>query len=236
MMENMLDTHVKFHSVNGKRLILIIEDELINREILGNILKDDYEIIYAADGKEALDALHEHQDTLSLVLLDLILPDMNGMDILKMIKNDSQMARLPVIVMTADKEAEVESLSIGATDFIPKPYPAPKVIIARVLRTIELSEDRDIIRWTERDPLTGLYNREFFYRYAEQYDMYHKDMSMDALVINVNHFHIINERYGKAYGDEVLKRIGEKVREIVRDAGGIVCRREADTFLVYFPA
>lgn len=71
-------------------------------------------------------------------------------------KEDSLLNRLPVIVMTADSEAEVESLTLGAIDFIPKPYPQQKVILARILRTIELSEDRDILRWTERDHVTGL--------------------------------------------------------------------------------
>ena len=179
--------------------------------------------------------MEKRADQLSLILLDLILPDMHGLDILRTLKAEPRCAAIPVIIMTSDKDSEVESLTIGASDFIPKPYPMPKVVQARILRTIELSEDRDIIRSTEWDSLTGLYNRDYFYRYAEQFDLHHKDMSMDAIVVDVNHFHMINERYGKAYGDEVLKRIGEKVRDIVKDSGGIVCRREADTFLVYCP-
>ena len=58
---------------------------------------------------------------------------------------------------------------------------------------------------------------------------------MDAIILDVNHFHLINERYGKAYGDDVLRRISEKVRNMVRDSGGIVCRRDSDTFMVYCP-
>ena len=230
-----MDTHLKFHSSNGKRLILVVEDEQINREILALILQEDYELLFAADGAEALDGIRAHFDTLSLVLLDLNLPDMNGMDILRQVKENAQLSRIPVIVLTSDRESEVESLSVGASDFIPKPYPQPKVILARIRRTIELSEGRDIIRWTERDHLTGLYNREYFYRYAEQYDMFHKDQATDAFVIDVNHFHLINERYGKSFGDRLLRQIGEKVRQIVAKSGGIVCRREADTFLVYCP-
>ncbi|MBQ8972324.1 MAG: EAL domain-containing protein, partial [Clostridia bacterium] len=231
----MLDSHVKFHSANGKRLVLIVDDEAINREMLSFVLNDQYELIYAENGEQALALVNTHFDTLSLVLLDLNLPDIHGLDILRTIKADPHLSHLPVIVLTSDKEAEVESLTIGASDFIPKPYPMPKVVLARVLRSIELSEDRDIIRSTERDHLTGLYNREYFYRYAEQFDMHHKDMSMDAIVVDVNHFLIINERYGRDYADGVLRRIGERVREIVKDSGGIVCRREADTFLVYCP-
>ncbi len=231
----MPERHLTFHSSNGKRRVLVVEDETINQQILSLILSDTYEVVLAGTGEEALEDVAENYEVLSLVLLDLNLPDMHGLEVLRRLKADGRYARLPVIVMTADKEAEVESLSLGAIDFIPKPYPQPKVVLARVLRTIELSEDRDIIRWTERDQLTGLYNREYFYRYAGQYDVYHKDMATDAIVIDINHFHMINERYGKAYSDELLKRVGERIRGAVQAEGGIVCRREADTFLVYCP-
>ena len=231
----MPERNLKFHSSNGKRRILVVEDERINQELLRLILEETYDLVMAGTGAEALAEVREHYDILSLILLDLNLPDMHGLDVLRQLKADGRYSRLPVIVMTADKEAEVESLSLGAIDFIPKPYPQPKVVHARVLRTIERSEDRDIIRWTERDQLTGLYNREYFYRYAGQFDVYHKELPTDAIVIDINHFHVINDRYGKAYGDELLKRVGERIRDMVQDEGGIVCRREADTFLVYCP-
>ena len=231
----MLKSHEKFHSVNGKRRILIVDDEIINREILSACLQSDYEVLCAADGAEALEKIRDNRETLSLVLLDLLMPVLSGIEVLKAVRTEPDLARIPIIVLTADQEAEVECLKLGASDFIPKPYPAVDVILARVLRTIELSEDRDIIQSTERDPLTGLYNKEYFYRYAEQYDQFHRETPMDAIVLDINHFHMINERYGKAYGDEVLRRIGQKVREMIADEGGIVCRREADTFMVYCP-
>ena len=227
--------HLKFFEVNGKRLILIVDDELINREILGNILAQNYELLYAEDGEQAIRLLEEYRGLISLVLLDLLMPGVNGMEVLRHIRNTTELSHIPVIVMTSEVSAEVESLRAGAIDFIPKPFNQPEVITARVRRTIELSEDRQIINSTERDSLTGLYNREYFYRYAEQYDQHHLDVPMDAIVVDVNHFHMINERYGKAYGDQVLRRIGEKVREMVRDSGGIVCRREGDTFMAYCP-
>ncbi len=231
----MLKSHEKFYSANGKRMILIADDEALNRELLGAILEDEYEIIYASDGEEALSLLRTYSGELSLVLLDLLMPRMGGMDVLRRIKGDAELQRVPVIVVTSDEQSEIECLGLGAIDFISKPYPQTGVVRARVRRTIELSEDRQIINSTERDPLTGLYNREFFYQYAELFDQHHRNVDMDAIVVDVNHFRIINERYGKVYADGVLRRIGEKVREMVRDTGGIVCRREADTFMVYCP-
>ncbi len=231
----MLKSHEKFHSSNGKRRILVADDEFINREILGQMLGGDYEVLFACNGDEALELMRQNKDTISLVLLDILMPGMSGLQVLEAAKGDESLSRIPIIVVTAEKETEIESLKLGASDFIPKPYPDIGVIQARVLRSIELSEDRDIIQSTERDDLTGLYNREYFFRYAEQYDQYHEDLPMDAILVDVNHFHMINERYGRAYGDEVLRRIGEQVKSIVSDSDGIVCRREADSFMVYCP-
>ena len=231
----MLKNHEKFHSANGKRTILVADDEQINRAILGAILENDFEVLYAENGKEALEILEENREIISVVLLDLMMPVMSGMDLLRHLKEEPELQRIPVIVLTSDQTAEIECLSLGAIDFISKPYPQAGVILARVTRIIELSEDQQIIHSTERDPLTGLYNREYFYRYAEQFDQFHKEMDMDAIVLDVNHFHMINERYGKHCGDDVLRRVGESVRNVVRESGGIVCRRSGDTFMVYCP-
>ena len=231
----MPQNHAKFHSANGRRLLLVADDEQINRELLGLYLQADYDIVFASDGAEALEAVRANKDSLSLVLLDILMPVMSGLDVLKALKADPETAQIPVIVITSEQSAEVESLKLGAIDFIPKPYPAADVVLARVLRTIELSEDREIIQSTERDALTGLYNKEYFYRYAQQFDLYHKDLVMDAMIVDVNHFHMLNERYGKAYGDEVLKRIGQQLLELVAETGAIACRKEADTFLIYIP-
>ena len=231
----MLDNQASFHSADGRRLVLVVEDEAVNRDILGTILEKEYTVIFAENGEEALRVIEEKKELLSLVILDLIMPVIPGLEVLRRIKAVPDTRDLPVIVASGDQSQEIECLNTGAGDFIQKPYPEPGVILARVRRTIELSEGRQIIQSTERDPLTGLYNREFFYSYAEQYDQYHRDTPMDAIVLDINRFGTINERYGRAYADEVLRRVGEKAREMVHDAGGIVCRREADIFLVYCP-
>ena len=220
---------------NQKRLVLIVEDDDVNRELLKANLEQEYEIISAETGDKALRMIHEHSETLSIVLLDLNLPGMNGMDLLREIRKDMDLSQIPVIVLTSDTESEVESLNSGANGFIPKPYPRQEIMLARIWRCIELSENRDLIRWTERDHLTGLYNREYFYRYAEQYDTWHPDEATDALVLDVSHFRVMNERFGKAYGDEVLRRIGAELFTVVSENGGIACRREADTFQIYCP-
>ena len=218
-----------------KRLVLIADDEEINREILKMYLQDQYRLLFAENGQEALDRIAENREILSLILLDLMMPVMNGTEVLKRLKEDPQLRSIPVIVITSDQKAEVECLNLGAVDFIPKPYPQQAVVTARMQRTIELMEDRQTIRSTEKDTLTGLYTREYFYRYAEQFDLRSRKTDTDAIVLDVNHFHTINERFGTPWADQVLRRIGEKIRLFVEEAGGIACRREADTFLVYCP-
>ncbi len=218
-----------------KRQILIVEDEEINQMILGHMLQDDYEVLYASDGSEALEKVKTHKDDLALVLLDLQMPKMGGMEVLKVMKEEEELREIPVIVMTADESAEVDCLRIGAYDFIPKPYPSFEIIQARVRRCIELSEKRNIIQSTERDSLTNLLNLDYFLRYVRMYDQHYDEMPMDAIVLDVNHFHMLNERYGKQYGDSVLVRIGKRVRKISREVGGVGCRRGADIFFIYCP-
>ncbi|MBR6259764.1 MAG: EAL domain-containing protein [Oscillospiraceae bacterium] len=231
----MPDKKEQFNAANARRLVLVADDELINRELLGNMLEDTYDVLFAENGAEAIAAIREHRDALSIVLLDLIMPEMSGMDILRAMRGDAELQSIPVIVCTSDNSAEVECLLLGAIDFISKPYDQPEVILARIRRTIELCEDRQIIRDTEKDSLTGLYTREYFYRYAEQFDQLNREVPTDAVYLDVNHFHILNERYGRAYGDEVLRRLGENLTEATLNGAGIVCRRQADTFMIYCP-
>ena len=224
-----------FRISEEKRRILLVEDDFINQQMLLESLGGVYDVVMTETGEDALEIIRNQHETLSMVLLDLNLPGIQGTEVLSRIKGNPVYAHLPVIVMTSDSEAEVECLTLGAIDFIPKPYPASKVILARILRTVELSEDRETLRLTERDQLTGLYNKEFFYRYASQLDLYHKDTPTDAIVLDINHFHTINDRYGKAKGNEILKLIAEQALAFVSENGGMVCRCEADTFMFYCP-
>lgn len=216
-----------------RHLVMVVDDEQINREILGLILSSAYDVIYAADGQEALQKIHEHQSMLSLVLLDLKMPVLDGFAVLEQMGKEQLLTKIPVIVLTSEKQAEVRSLRAGAVDFITKPYDLPEVILARVQRNIEFVEDARIIQATEFDPLTGLYMREYFHQYAAQLDQYHKETPMDALTLNINHFHLINELNGKKYGDQVLRQIADDLRVMLQDVRGIASRSTADNYLIY---
>ena len=114
----MSDMHTQIN-LPKKQTILVVDDELVNREILGATLEDDYRVLYAANGQEALDLLEKGSDVISLILLDLLMPVMSGMTVLRQLRESPELTRIPVIVMTSDHEAEVASLELGAFDFIP---------------------------------------------------------------------------------------------------------------------
>lgn len=219
----------------GRRKLLVISGQPQARERLKGMLEGEYEVVCAETGAEALEALYAQKDTLALALLELKLKDMGGIEIIRQVNEDPQLMRIPVIALSPEAADEAPALNGGAMDFIPGANLLPDSVLARVRHAIELSENRNIIRSTERDQLTGLYNKDFFFSYAVQYDTYHGELDMDAIVINISHFHMINERYGKAYGDDVLRRIGGRIASYVKGDGGIVCRRDGDTFLVYCP-
>ncbi|MBR1423395.1 MAG: EAL domain-containing protein [Ruminococcus sp.] len=220
---------------NIRRQVLVVDDELVNRRLLGFIVSRDYEVIYAENGIRALELIRKNERLLSLILLDLLMPEMDGYELLEILKADPALKRIPVIVLTSEKTAEVKSLQLGAADFIPKPYDMPEVILARVRRSIELAEDNIIIHETETDVLTGLYTKQFFYQYCRQHDRYCIDMKMDALVLNINRFHLVNELHGREYGNRVLMLLADNIRTLLNETNGLACRCEADSFFIYTP-
>lgn len=218
-----------------KRKLMIVEDEPINLRILKNIIGDDYEIIECMDGSEAMIKLSENSDSLSLILLDLMIPDVNGFKILEFIRKDKVLRLIPVIVCTSEIDAEAVCLQMGAADFIAKPYDHPAVIRARIKRAIELHEGRGLISATQNDNLTGLLSHDFFMEYSSFRDQYYPQSDMDAVVLNVNKFHLINELEGRSAGDNLLKGIASAIREIAETKRGIAGRGGADEFLLYIP-
>ena len=219
--------------IQRRRLILVVDDQEINRDALGIILEDDYDIIYAENGRVAMDLIREHVDDLSIVLLDLMMPVMDGFQVLEALKSDELLGHIPVIVLTAEKSAELQALQMGAADFITKPFDIIEIIQARVRRIIELSEGRQLISAAEHDRLTMLYSRNFFFEYANRLYQYHPELHLDAIVMNIEQFHSINDLHGREFGDDVLRIISNEIRGFLAETKGIASRFEADRFDIY---
>ena len=225
---------IKSKQIQRPKLVLIVDDQEINRDVLeGTLLEAGYETICAENGEEALQAIRAHRERLSIVLLDLMMPVMNGFEVLETVQNDEFLRKIPIIVLTAERSAELQALQMGASDFIPKPFDEQEVILARVSRVVELSEGRQLISAAERDKLSMLYTRNFFMEYAERIFQYHSELHMDAVVINIEQFHSINALNGRSFGDRVLQVIGEEINAFLTEIEGIASRFEADRFAIY---
>lgn len=143
-------TCIEVPVIKARKHLLIADDIESNREILGNLLQEDYDIYYASDGIETMEMLRSHRDEIALLILDLYMPNMTGQEVMVQMHADEDLRSIPVIVLTVDHDAELECLRMGAMDFIPKPYPDIEIVKARIAKCIELSENRD---WTRRIPL-----------------------------------------------------------------------------------
>ena len=217
--------------MTSRRQVLIVEDNAINRELLCNILAEEYETLEAENGEEALAILRERKDEIALVLLDVIMPVMDGYTFLDIVKSDPGLSLIPVIVTTqSSSEAdEVNALEHGATDFVPKPYRS-QVILHRVASIINLRETAAMVNQFRFDSLTGLLNKEFFYQKVQEMLEEHKDRQYHMVCSNIENFKLYNDLFGVAAGDELLKRMAEKFSEVT-GTHGICGRQAADHFM-----
>ena len=216
----------------AKKTILVVDDEEINRSILSAIIGDDFHVIEASDGQEALDILYKGDQVIDLVLLDVFMP-MDGREVLKIRQNDPELKKIPFIVCTSDKNIEEECFKLGVNDFVKKPYENPDIIVARIKRMIELYEDRSILKDVEREKITNLYNREFFVKFAQQFDATFPDLEKDLLAISINRFSLIHELYGKDLSDKILLAIAEQLESCLANCNGLAGKDAESTFLVY---
>ena len=210
-----------------------MDDEAINRKILGHILERDYNILYAKDGIEAYEIIEKEYRNISLIMLDLLMPGMDGYQVLEKIQENPEYKKIPVVILTSEASSEVRCLKMGALDFIRKPYESPEIIIARVERLIDYVETNSMVKEIENNELTGLYSLKFFYQYVKKFDVYNYDISMDAVIINVRRFHIINEIFGRDIGDEILKRIANELMEYSKSRIALLGKGESDNFYLY---
>lgn len=218
-----------------KRNVLIVDDNDINREILHQILSDEYDVMEAANGQEALEMLHQMKEEISAVLLDLVMPVMDGYKVLKQMQEDAFLSKIPVIVATGDdaEDAEIQALVLGAHDFIVKPY-KPAIIKQRLRNTINFRETAAFVNAVERDELTGIYSKEFFYRKAESIIRENPGQQYDIVCGDIERFKLVNELFGVKMGNQLLQNVAQALRTQVKDIG--ICGRiGSDLFACLVP-
>ena len=202
-------------SGNEKPNILVVDDQKINRMILRNILSSEYGIYEAENGREALQILDEHLQDIQAVLLDLVMPVMNGFEFLSSVRTP-QYATLPILVLTgeADSETEKRVLDAGAWDFIAKPY-QPVILTTRLKNALARSQMgmfEKMKSLAEHDSLTGLYNRSNFFYKTSRLIALHPDITFSFVRMDIDQFSLINSFWGEEEGDRLLKYIADCFR------------------------
>jgi two-component system cell cycle response regulator len=224
--------------------ILVVEDSRTQAEWLAQVLASEgYDVTLAANGHEAI--RRARSEPPDLVLLDMILPDMDGLEVLRVIKARSQENFIPVILLSvkSDLDSRVAGLRIGADDFLAKPF-AGAEIQARAAAMLRIKSLQDQLRAAKSqleklsitDGLTGLYNhRHFEERLAEEFRRSQRYIDPVSLImLDLDHFKEVNDRFGHPFGDRVLRETAELIRSSVRDPD-ICARYGGEEFAIILP-
>lgn len=223
--------------MNDRAVILIVDDEISNIEIMSAALEDDYEICFAMSGEEALSIA---QTVLpDLVLLDVLMPGIDGYEVCRRLKQERLLADIPVIFTTGldDEDAEVRGLSVGAIDYVTKPI-QPIVLRARVANHIELKRLRDqLAEMAITDALTGLSNR----RHLEQ--MLQQETAkltvtggwLSVIMIDIDFFKLFNDTFGHPAGDRCLVMVAAALSRAVHLASDMAARYGGEEFACVLP-
>lgn len=222
-------------------LILIVDDTIKNLQLLGTVLKEEnYRIAIANNGNQAV--LIASKALPDLILLDVMMPGLNGYETCKKLKEIESTKNIPIIFLTAKSEIEdiIVGFKAGAVDYITKPFNVYE-LKARVKTHIELKISKDLLEESNRkleklsitDGLTGLYNHRYIVdltaRFIEEAKRY--DHTLSIAMIDIDNFKRINDSYGHPFGDEVLIKLANTFEENIRktDATG---RYGGEEFLI----
>lgn len=200
-----------------KNKILIVEDSTINRAILANILQNEYDIIEAANGQEAYDIISKQYNEISAMILDLLMPVMDGKELLSLLSKEDLYSNLPVLIATGEHNDQLESqcLELGAWDFVTKPY-NPIVIKLRLRNIIGRSQTHLLSRirtLAEKDTLTGLYNRQYFMKATVSMLKNNSNTRFVFVRMDIDHFRLYNSSFGSQAGNLLLKRIARGIEQ-----------------------
>lgn len=220
-----------------RRTIIIADDSEIDRKVLKQQLKDDYEVLEAADGEQLMSVLATEWKRISAILLDIIMPVMDGFAVLERVRAKAEYAGIPVILVTIDNEVETKKKAVryGANGYFTKPY--DMFLIKKSLEnTITFRENAALVNTLSKDKLTGMISSELFFEECNRLIQKHEPGHYIISCIDIDQFKVINDQYGMQVGDEVLKHVADCINLCYKDLNGLACRFSADKFAVLYPS
>lgn len=223
--------------INTEFTLLIVDDEKQNRLLLTELFGTTYKIIQAKNGVQALEKARQHRP--DLILLDVLMPEMDGMGVLRELKRDDATRLIPVIFITALDSAtdEENGLNLGAVDYISKPFHPPTVRV-RVHNQLQLvHEQRLLEQLASLDGLTGIPNRRQFDAtlLKEWHRCQRNQQPLSLIVADVDFFKKYNDALGHAAGDRVLQEVAATLRQAARRPGDLVARYGGEEFVLLLP-
>ena len=218
-----------------KPTILVVDDMTTTLLLIHDLLKDTYEVKIAKSGAKALEILESPND-IDLILLDIEMPDMNGYDVCKRIKNNETIKNIPIIFITGrtSQEDEEYGLNLGAIDYITKPF-NKAIVKLRIKNYLDLKIKNDMLeKLSMYDGLTNIRNRRFFDETFEKTfsEIKRDKKSLAVLMIDIDFFKPYNDNYGHGQGDETLRKVAKALEKTIKRASDFVARYGGEEFVI----
>lgn len=218
--------------------ICLVDDDRLSLAAMAALLESECEVIVSRSGRDALRLVRRQPP--DLIVLDLEMPDMDGISVCRRLKEDPLTEDLPVVFLTAhtDDETEVRGLAAGAADFIAKPPRGP-VVLARIRNLVRMKRLAEQLRAeAQTDGLTGLGNRAHFMRAVQQEMLraQRQRQPLSLLMVDVDHFKAYNDQFGHLAGDGALRQVAQALKAVTHRAGDLACRFGGEEFVILLPA
>ena len=225
-------------SLQGAPLILIVDDQTSNIKLLAAILGDDYRVRVATNGLDAL-KLAEGTPQPDLILLDIMMPDMDGYEVCRRLKGNASTQNIPVIFITAlsSESDEEKGLNLGAVDYIAKPLSAP-IVRARVRNHAILKRKADLLESLAHiDSLTNIANRRRLDHalHLEWRRCQRAGAPLALLMIDIDAFKAYNDHFGHGQGDVCLRRVADCLAAGIQRPGDLIARFGGEEFAILLP-
>jgi len=223
--------------MTDKAVILIVDDEISNIEIMNAVLEDSYEVCFATSGEQAIEVARSVLP--DLILLDVMMPGIDGYEVCRILKGDRLLADVPIIFTTGldDQDAEARGLSLGAIDYVTKPI-QPVILAVRVRNHIELKRLRDqLAEMAVTDALTGLSNRRRLEQTlsVETARLARSEDWLSVIMVDIDFFKLFNDTYGHPAGDRCIAMVAAALNRAVRRASDLAARYGGEEFACVLP-